>query len=361
VYTASDLVDYLLSSTGGGAQDQEHRLLRQSVFHAYRDVCSAREWRWFHTVETVTVTRGLYRKVLPYGVLNIDSVEFPVWRFMAQYLAPRDFDRLLLYEYGQRGQRLAWTVKPSSVFPNRYDLLVLNDLGDESEAALTYRRRPRDLRFTGWEPGNRVGKIDWSGTQIMGSGTEFPALAEGAVIRASGDPAYHPESLGGMHPYVAEGLIYKVSHKNKLYAWSDPDLQGRNPELTGSRYYITDLLDISPAMYTACITGAEYWAARLMGKNVEGTYQVFQKDLRMAFEQDAMAPISGRQDGNCWFGRFWYLQAGTDQGGGGCGTGGPNENGPCPIPPDASGGDSTTDGNCQIHGGGASTQYEDCQ
>jgi hypothetical protein len=51
MYTAYDAIEYLMSSTGGGAQGREHRVLRQGLFHAYRDLVSVRDWKWHQTSE----------------------------------------------------------------------------------------------------------------------------------------------------------------------------------------------------------------------------------------------------------------------------------------------------------------------
>lgn len=65
-FTAQDVVDHLLSVTGGGAQDAEQRDIRSAVHHAYRDVVNARDWAWHVTqgrlmlepAETLTATIG---------------------------------------------------------------------------------------------------------------------------------------------------------------------------------------------------------------------------------------------------------------------------------------------------------------
>lgn len=47
IHTAQDVVDYLLSAVGG-AQDGEHRAVRQAVIHGVREVLHSRNWLW-HT------------------------------------------------------------------------------------------------------------------------------------------------------------------------------------------------------------------------------------------------------------------------------------------------------------------------
>jgi hypothetical protein len=65
-YAVQDVIDHLISSSGGGAQDAEQRELRSAVHHAYRDLVNAKDWAWHVThgrimlqaAETVEVTIG---------------------------------------------------------------------------------------------------------------------------------------------------------------------------------------------------------------------------------------------------------------------------------------------------------------
>jgi hypothetical protein len=231
---------------------------------------------------------------------------------------------------------------------DRFDLCVYNGWATDSCVTVAYRRRPRDLRFTGWEPQTRAGTISWDDKEVYGTGTTFTNLMIGSVIRVSADPAKHPESLTGMNAYSDEGLIYGLANTGKLYAYSPA---GKMSYPAGTKYVIADYLDISPSMYTALLSGAEVWMARLMGKNIEGATGIYGRDLRMAFESDAMAPLSGRRDnggtgaGGGYY-ALWYLRPGYDQGIT-HGRGGPDSCGPCPIPSD-------------VYGGSASATYDDC-
>ncbi len=44
--TAQDVVAYLLSTTGGGAQDGEHQAVRQAVINGVREIMQSRQWLW---------------------------------------------------------------------------------------------------------------------------------------------------------------------------------------------------------------------------------------------------------------------------------------------------------------------------
>ena len=55
--TAQDLVYFLLSGAGGGAQDGEHTIVRQAVVHAVREVMQCRNWLWHTRNGSFTTTQ----------------------------------------------------------------------------------------------------------------------------------------------------------------------------------------------------------------------------------------------------------------------------------------------------------------
>ena len=57
MFTAQDVVDHLLTATGGGAQDGEHRALRQAVVHGVREVFQSRQWLWHTKTGAFTTLR----------------------------------------------------------------------------------------------------------------------------------------------------------------------------------------------------------------------------------------------------------------------------------------------------------------
>lgn len=401
MYTAYDAIEYLLSSTGGGAQDQEHRVLRQGLFHAYRDLIAVRDWKWYHATEQVPlVSADLIKTVrLPWGVSSVDAVYIPQLRIVAEYVSQADWARIETSPF-QQLVRLAWTVLPSAEAEGYYDLKLYNGYRYNETVTLTYRRRPRDIRLTGWEPTSRSGTITTTlvsapasqatatasissgavssisvtaggtgysmnptvtitgggGTgaiatsvisngvvtgitvvsggsgytgaptvtlaappssppgsyfTVAGTGTQFHGRMAGAILRASGDAAYHPEGLAGMHPYIFEAYITQAPGSTTSMSVHSPEA---SLAVTGSKYIVTDLLDIAPSMYTALLSGAEVWVSRLLGKNIEGATAIHARDLRLAFEQDTLAPISGRRLTTGGYFSFWYLRPGVDQG-----------------------------------------------
>jgi hypothetical protein len=345
MYTSQDCLAYLLDSTGGGAQDAENRVLRQAIFSAYRDIINARDWRWHFTTVDVPLCgqNTISRHVLPWGVHSIDAFMLPITGVVAEYLEPVEWNRLVNSIFATHA-RICWSVLPSTIAPDHYDLVIWNGWANDQCVSVSYRRRPRDLRFTGTETAARSGTVSWDGEEITGTGTSFTNLMVNSVIRVSSDPAKHPEPLTGMNSYSDEGLITTVTGKGSLTAWS-PAGKMNYPEST--KFVISDYIDLAPTAYTALLSGAEMWLARLCGKNVEGAAGVYGRDLRMAFEGDAVATFSGRSRvgngvGGGGYGAYWwlYIRPGADQGVNCLQTGGVNANGTCLIPPDVFGGAS---------------------
>ena len=355
MYSSYDLIEYLMTTTGGGAQDQEHRVLRQAAFHAYRDLVTVRDWRWYHSVEQITLdptSTNITTHVLPWGTQSVDAFYIGTPGVTAEYVDPTEWERLIGSPYKEL-VRFVWTVLPSTFSPDRFEVRLWNGARYSSTATLTYRRRPRDLRLTGWEPGSRSGTVSWVGSEITGTGTEFDQFMMGSLIRASGSTAYHPEGLAGMHPYKAEGLIYNIANSSKMYAWSPANPAG----MTGTKYIVTDYLDVSTNMFSALLSSCEVWIARLLGKNVEGATGTYGRDLRLAFEGDAMAPLSGRRNARGGYYDFWYLRPGSDSGLPGGGSDGEG----CPLKPDVAGGDAANSGVGDLDGGNAGTVFGECE
>ena len=414
MYTAFDCVSYLLDSTGGGAQDSYHRVLRQAVFHSYREVITAMNWRWYETSEAFDLDddvvikgtvptvedlpsdaemwdaylvsdknrryrlqpvrgwvdigpHGYYEHLLPWGVQSVDSIAMnePVgWNYQTAYLEPRDFSRLYANTTWNSSSPAVWTVDKSPLAFDRYRVRVLQGYQWPATGTMTYRRRPKDLRYTGFEPIARKGECSWNAqfTATLSNNVWRDDMV-GAVLRIRDDNVYHPESLTGIHPYEDEAVVYELIDGSPSDAWVLSPT-GKHALYNTCKYCITDALDISPGMYSAILSNAEMWVNRLTGKDYQTTFELYQKDLRLAFESDAVATISGTSrkhgygpygvygnDGGYGYGSLWwlYIRPGSDGGVRGCngGTGGPNADGTCELP-------------CDVSGGTASTEFDDC-
>jgi len=350
--TAQDVIDHLLTATGGGAQDGEHRAVRSAVVHGAREVFQTRDWLWhtdegtfttqqISTTATLTATSstitvadatgfvpgrilsfgGSYfahtpRVVsvsgnsvvldhaaigsgtgvsvlvqtfydLPPNVKNVDSLITETVGTLYCYVSPQEWQQLQINTRGA-GEPYYYTIMRSDVNPDRYQVRFVGVPTDGTVVSYTYRYIPDTIRLMGYEPSCRAGTATVSSTTVTITGNTLPPSLEDAVIRfgtatANADPA------GSLTPYVHERRI--VARVTDTTLTIDSALPSA---ASGVKYAISDLLECSPQMYTAILSASEMWYARLAGKPAVEVVQLFNRDLRLAMENDVVAPLAGR-------------------------------------------------------------------
>jgi hypothetical protein len=107
----------------------------------------------------------------------------------------------------------------------------------------------------------------------------------GSIIRI-GTADKHPDTLGSMNPYVDEARITAVASSTSLTV--DKALSA-----SGVKYVITDPVDMPPGMHNCLLSGCEYWLARTRNAKPDNAFAMYQRDLRLAMENDQVAPLSG--------------------------------------------------------------------
>lgn len=354
--TAQDLIDHLLSSTGGGSQDGEHRAVRMAVVHGVREVFQTRQWLWHTKVgtfttqqvsTTATITSGspviavasatgfvpgrivtfggnayfsLTTKIvsvsgnnvtldhparasgagvtalvqtfydLPENVKDIDSLMTETVGTLHFYVSPQEWMQLQINTKGA-GEPYYYTVMRSDVDPDRFQIRFVGVPTNGTVVSYTYRYIPSAIRLMGYEPSCRQGTatVSANSTSVTFSGTVLPQGLDNSVIRF-GTATQEADPIGSLNPYVYERRIVSRNSDTSL------TLDAAIPvALTGVKYSISDVIDCSPQMYTAVLSGIELWYARMAGKPAGDAFGVFNRDLRMAMENDVVSPMSGRQ------------------------------------------------------------------
>lgn len=360
-YAVQDVIDHLISVSGGGTQDAEQRELRSAVHHAYRDLINAKDWAWHVTqsrimleaAETVTVTisgggttltrasgtwptnatqyraytGGIVAQVATRTsdtVLTLSSsFKFPasldgsasVTLYRNTYQLPSDFrnmdalitqDRTSITSYVSptewariersillSGDPVYWTVMrdEQSTIPDRWVVRVCGYPTAAETLDFTYRRKVTMPRWTGYEQGSRAGTATCSAaTSVTGTNTQFRDDMAGAVFRIIDSSVNHPEPLSGVYPYAEQSVISAINSGTSLTL--KDALVGT---YTDNKYVISSLLDLSDGMFSALLSGAELWLARMRRQDPGRSAELYMRDLRMAMEADQMSPISGRR------------------------------------------------------------------
>lgn len=357
IVTAHDLVDHLLTSTGGGAQDGEHRAVRQAVIHGVREVMQIRHWLWHvktgqfttqqlsttatavtqgsptitvadpagmvpgrlldiapgyfdyatrivsisgndvtlnhvakrtRTTEQVAVLVQTYYD-LPADVKDIDALVTDANGTLHTYITPQEWQRLEVNTRGS-GEPYYYTIMRSDVYPDRFQVRFVGVPTNGTVVHYTYRYTPKPIKYMGYEQPARSGTVTpTAGTPmtVAGSGTAFAEDMVGSMIRV-GTATATPEPLGSLRPFVAEARIADVTNTSTLA------IDGTLPTTAGVKYCITDIIDCSPQMHTAILSAVEMWYARLAGRPAVEVVALFNRDLRIAMENDVISPLSGR-------------------------------------------------------------------
>ena len=364
--TYFDLVESLIVSSYGGAQDAEQRDIRTAIHRAYNELTTLRDWSYYHvhgrviTRAPATATLGGLTD-LSTGVLETSglaasdythvrigdrigevtctdpgtntawvlssTVTFPLGTvtsgdtatfYKSLYALPDDFRNLDepsdelnwwsgLYVTPDQAMKIE-RVSNSSGAP--YHWTVIKDpnssgwaiklVGYPTEVEtidFTYRRTARPIRFSGHEPALRQGTIARSGANVTGNGTAFSAAMVGSILRV-GDTTNIPGPIESMAPWVSESKIASQTNATALKT----DDSGTIAATT--KYLITDPMDVAQHMHSALDSACDYWLARIRGVKTEEAFGLYQRDLRLAMEQDQLAPLSGRSR-NVWHDGGW--------------------------------------------------------
>lgn len=355
--TFFDQVESLIVSSYGGPQDAEQRDIRTAIHRAYDELTTIRDWAYYHvqgrvvlqgtystgTVEMpgtgevfgtgttwsgvtglaaypqhftlrvadrnyqlltyaddgevtvasdgLSVAAGssytLFRSIypLPSDFRNLDepSDEYNWWAGL--YVTPDQAMKLERVS-NSSGEPYHWTIikDPHS---NGWAIKIVGYPTRQETLDFTYRRTARPIRYSGHEAALRQGTIARTGQTVTGSGTAFTIAMVGSVLRV-GDTTNSPGPIESLTPWVSEAKIAGYLGGTSI----STDITGSISATT--KYLITDPIDIPQHMYSAMDSCCDYWLARIRGVKTEEAYGLYQRDLRLAMEQDQLAPLSGR-------------------------------------------------------------------
>lgn len=354
--TYFDLVESLIVSSYGGPQDAEQRDIRSAIHRAYNELTTIRDWAYYSvhgrlitqapygtgTVTssgtTVTLTGGtwptwaatgaylkvgeeicrvasrtsnsvivldsslklkanvtaqpytLYRTVyaLPSDFRNIDepSDEYNWWSGM--YLSPDEAMKVERVN-NSTGEPYHWTIikDPDST---GWAIKLIGYPSKAETIDFTYRRTARPIKYSGHESSSRFSSLSRSSANtVYASGIvgSFSASMVGSVLRIS-ETADMPGPVESMSPYAQEAVITACASSSSVSVSPDPS------SFTGVAGIVTDPIDLPQHMWGVMDSACDFYLARIRGSGEDRAAQMYQRDLRLAMENDQLAPISGR-------------------------------------------------------------------
>lgn len=350
--TYFDLVESLIVSSYGGPQDAEQRDIRSAIHKAYAELTTIRDWSYYHvhgrvitqapystgTVTsagtTVTLSGGtwpawaatgaylkvgdeicrvasrlttsvvvldstltlkanvtaqpytLYRTVypLPADFRNMDepSDEYNWWSGM--YLSPDEAMKVERVN-NSTGEPYHWTIikDPDST---GWAIKLIGYPSKVETIDFTYRRTPRPIRWSGHEAAVRLASCIRSGTSINTGVVSIPDGLAGSILRVSATSDY-PGPIESLNPYESEHLVTQREDENNFTI-----SPGTN--LNNFKAFFTDPIDLPEHMHNVMDSACDFFLARIRGSGEDRAAQMYQRDLRLAMENDQLAPISGR-------------------------------------------------------------------
>ena len=352
--TYFDLVESLIVSSSGGPQDAEQRDIRSAIHKAYNELTTIKDWAYYHvhgrvitqapygtgTVTSasnvVTLTGGtwpswaasgaylkvgdevcrvasrtsnsvivldptltlkanvtsqpytLYRTVypLPADFRNMDepSDEYNWWSGM--YLSPDEAMKVERVN-NSTGEPYHWTIikDPDST---GWAIKLIGYPTKVETIDFTYRRTPRAIRYSGHEAASRFTALSRAAANLVYSSVEpFSASMIGSVLRLSSS-ADMPGPVESMSPYAQEAVITAFTPSSSVSVSPDP------ATFSGVAGIVTDPIDLPQHMWGVMDSACDFYLARIRGSGEDRAAQMYQRDLRLAMENDQLAPISGR-------------------------------------------------------------------
>lgn len=217
--------------------------------------------------------------------------------YMASYLQPEEFhylDRI----YPSTSSIWYWTIMPSS---DSYGTWAMKFHGYPSEVEsmdFLYQGRPRPIRYTGYETKCRTGSVTISSgsATVTGSATQFESGMIGSVIRVSADTLTYPTGVYDLNPWSEQKIVTAVSSTTSLTV--DSNFENA---YSGTKYTISDPLDIDEELNGALVALAEAKLARIRGVEGWQDYEAMaDKALIYALEGERKTRYQAHADGPIW-------------------------------------------------------------
>lgn len=217
--------------------------------------------------------------------------------YMASYLQPEEFHYLERI-YPSTSSIWYWTIMPSS---DSYGTWAMKFHGYPSEVEsmdFLYQGRPRPIRYTGYETKCRTGTVAiTSGTAtVTGTSTQFESGMIGSVLRVSSDTSTYPGGVYDLNPWSEQKIITAVASTTSLTVDSNFD-----STYSGTKYTISDPLDIDEELNGALVALAEAKLARIRGVEGWQDYEAMaDKALIYALESERKTRYQAHADGPIW-------------------------------------------------------------
>jgi len=238
--------------------------------------------------------------------------EDPVWQ-LGQYVSPAEMEVVHRYE-DRTGDVERYTIAAIQDLFGAMGIYVWPPSDTNETCDFVYRRRPRDMRYSGHDDGEILGvaSISQDETTVTGSAdgnenpTTFSSNHVGSIFRP-GTASYRPDGLDGIHPYGEQHSIKAVASTTSLTLDA-----AATATYTNVKYQITDPWDMDVACWDAFLQCCESELARIRRMENSGLiHTTYLKALRAAKAADRR--VSHRRVAGSPYRYVTRLAYGTDR------------------------------------------------
>jgi hypothetical protein len=202
------------------------------------------------TAETITIFQRAYP--LPLDLVSLDRpMERDVWA-LGDYLPLAEILRLQQYDFTTGDVRF-YSVGPAEGLMNALALHVWPASDATEEHTFPYRRRGRELRYSGHDTAETQGTISVDGSAtVVGVGTAFDASMVNSIFRVGSSTTLPPTGLEGPRPWLEQRAMKSVVSGLELTL--DAAVETSR---SGVKYVITDPVDLDAGPYYALLAEAK--------------------------------------------------------------------------------------------------------
>lgn len=213
------------------------------------------------------------------------TIEDSSW-LLGEYVTPKEWLQLDRYR-STTGDVQYYTIMSVPDLYGQMGLFV-HPASDSTETIdFIYKRRPRPLRYSGYDSAEAVGTVSATADSatLTGSGTSFDDAYVGSVIRIGTSTTYQPTGLEGAYPYAEQRSIEAVTSGTTVTLTMDAAAQTSR---SGVKYRITDPIDIDVAAWDAFLGCCEKHMARIKRmKDADAITRAADLALRLAKGADS--------------------------------------------------------------------------
>lgn len=185
---------------------------------------------------------------------------------------------------GGQGSPNFYALGPDPGFIGQMAIYIQDIPTSDQTLRMMYLAGGRPLKYSGQESDTTTGTVANSGTTVTGTTTAFTADMVGSVIRG-GTTSSAPTGRAGLNPYVHQAIITAFTDATHVTIDNAP-----TTAWSGTKFRISDPIDIRPTMIEALLRGCE-WKLAVYSKDSKEANQAEERYMRaliLAKEADSV-------------------------------------------------------------------------